>query len=130
MWDRLITIKKHRETRLRRDISQTQEEIRHLVEQVAQLEAQRVEVVRTWRARSQEESVRREEELNDFRRELSGYASEDIRLKKERMRVRTHILGLKQRIHEWNIELRQCLIKQEKLRLLQDEMGDSHVISS
>lgn len=129
MWDRLITIKQHRETRLRRDISATQQEIHLLVEQVEQLQAQRTEVLRTWQERSQEQSIRSEEELGDFRRELSGYASEEIRLKKERLRLRTQVVGLKQRIYEWNIQLRQCLMKQEKLRLLRDEMGDSHAIS-
>ncbi len=130
MWDRLITVKQHRETRLRNDIAHAQKEIEDLQEHIKQVDAQRVSVIQTWQARCEEQSVQQEEELQAFRRELSGYASDEIRLKKERIQLRTQLLGLKQRIYEWNKQLRQCLVKQEKLRLLRDEMGDTHAISS
>ncbi len=130
MWERLIAVKRHRENRLRTEINGINEKIHTLNESIERLARERAEVIQVWRQLSEEQSVRKEEKLNELRRELSGYHTEAARLQHEREQQQDEIKDLEQQRDELNQALRQCIAKQEKLQLLQKEQNEHRTNSS
>jgi len=119
MWANLIAVKRHREERLRAAIQRTEAQISEVKAERARLAEQRLQVIEQWQALSAQTSVRRPDEVEELLQELSQHNLNALRLGQEIKQRDAQIESLRQHLGEHNALLRQCIAKQEKLKLIE-----------
>ncbi len=119
MWTNLIAIKRHREERLRAEMQRVKTQIDELNAAREKLDEQRVQVIEQWQELSAQTSVRRADEVDELLQELSHYNLTASNFEQESKQLEDQIEGLRQQLEERNTLLRQCVAKQEKLKLIE-----------
>lgn len=118
IWSRLSALKRYREARLRSEISRLKSQLAELDTAAGKVIAQRAQTLEQWRARSGQTYVRKTDGLHALRREFSACYLSDLRLQKESERLQAEHAALQQKLAALNSALHQCIVKQEKLRLI------------
>lgn len=121
MWSKLIAVKRRREERLRIAIHQVEMHMSELKTARAKLDEQRLQVMQQWQALSAQTSVRRPDGVAELLQELSHYNLTAANLEQEDQRLSEQVEGLQQQLKEHNTLLRQCIAKQEKLKLIETQ---------
>ncbi|BBE08351.1 MAG: hypothetical protein ON057_000649 [Glomeribacter sp. 1016415] len=121
MWSKLIAVKRRREERLRIAIHQVEMQMSELKTARAKLDEQRLKVMQQWQALSAQTSVRRPNGIEELLQELSHYNLTATNFEQESRQLDEKIEGLQQQLKEHNTLLRQCIAKQEKLKLIEKQ---------
>ncbi|BBO59080.1 hypothetical protein [Mycoavidus sp. B2-EB] len=121
MWSKLIAVKRRREERLRIAIHQVEAQVSELKTARAKLDEQRLQVMQQWQALSAQSSVRRSDGVEELLQELSHYNLTALNFEQESQQLGAQIEDLQQQLKEHNILLRQCIAKQEKLKLIEKQ---------
>src|SRR3954470_12866314 len=118
IWARLIAVKHYREGRLRAEISRLKAQLLEVNGALEEIDRQRIEGIRQWRARSEQTFVHNTEGLRKLRREFGNCYFADQKRQQEKKRLQGKRTTLQQQGISLNTILRQCIVKQEKLRLI------------